>query len=125
MSYFNPSKGNDISIKSYANDEANHEVQSNDKPTDYLFSIEKAEGKNSIHDFTCISYPLDQFYLKAGHLAQENKNSDIFLIVRSLKYDDGNQKVFLVLKPKVNCTLGLSIRTWRYCETWKNRIQTY
>ena len=37
----------------------------------------------------------DKFYLHVdeNQTAEETKNKDIFLIVRSLKYDDGTQKV--------------------------------
>jgi len=74
--------GNDISILSQDEAEFVPTLNFDGKQRDYLFSVSKDQQKKN------------KFFLHVdeNQTAEETKNKDIFLIVRSLKLEDGTQK---------------------------------
>ncbi len=83
-------KGNDLLIQ------PNSIAESEEEQQQHLFSVESHQTKNGILFDQLLSYILDQYYLTPNNGIkdlEENPQNQPFLIVRSLKENDGTQKV--------------------------------
>jgi len=75
-------EGNEILIKTNKETEASQPLTSEGKPMQYLFSVVNEDPKKG-----------EKYSLKVDdQTTEETKNKNLFLIVRSLKHEDGTQK---------------------------------